>query len=497
MIFRVLELNKSEFRSYRHCDWEQDVYTMTTPSRIDNNQMAQRVSQELTPGRAVALGPGLPGLVPGKMPPESPILFLSEGGALGYQGAPSGQELAAVDSSGQGVGLIPGGSILSTIDVFALVRGGYADTVVLQPAQVSAQGDFSHWTTAATPALFSPGWASDLANAPGKVIAILPHSRSDGNPNIVSQCTLPVDGPRCVGLIVTDVAVLKVGDEGLVLEEVAPGWKADNVVAITGAPLSVSPNLREMSFEPVSAQLPNKVYSSGLAAIHDLPQGATIMIDGFAGPGGMPSYLMVALRDHGAGDLTLISNTAGVARVIGFGTPAGRLAIDHSILVDNHQIKKAVASFPVSPSPSRPSSFELALQRGEVEVEVVPQGTLAERIRAGGAGVAAFYTPTAAGTQIAEGKESRIFDGREYILEEALRADFCLIRGYKADTLGNIVYKGTSRNFNSVMAPAARTTIIEVEQLVEPGGLNPEEIVTPGVFIDRIVLRPPGFLGYE
>jgi 3-oxoacid CoA-transferase A subunit len=186
-----------------------------------------------------------------------------------------------------------------------------------------------------------------------------------------------------------------------------------------------------------------------------------------------------------------------VARVIGFGTPPGRLTIDHSILVDNHQIKKAVASFPVSPSPSRPSSFELALQRGEVEVEVVPQGTLAERIRAGAAGVAAFYTPTAAGTQLADGKETRVFDGKEYVLEEALRADFCLIRGYKADTLGNVVYKGTSRNFNSVMAPAARITIIEVDQVVEPGELDPEEVVTPGVYIDRIVLRPPDFLGYE
>ena len=459
--------------------------------------MAQRVSQELTAGRAVALGPGLPGLVPGQMPPESPIHFLSEGGALGYQTTPSEQGQTVVDSSGQGVGLIPGGSILSTIDLAALVRGGYADTVVLQPAQVSSEGDFSHWTTAATPALFSPGWAWDLANAPGRVIAILPQTRSDGSPNIVSHCTLPVDGPGCVGLIVTDVAVLRVGDDGLVLEEVAPGWQADDVAAITGSSVTVSPNLREMTFEPVPAQQPNKVYASGLAAIHDLPQGATVMIDGFAGPGGMPSYLMVSLRDHGASDLTLISNTAGIARVIGFGTPPGRLAIDHSILVDNRQIKKAVASFPVSPSPSRPSSFELALQRGEVEVEVVPQGTLAERIRSGAAGVAAFYTPTAAGTQIAEGKETRVFDGREYILEEALRADFCLIRGYKADTLGNIVYKGTSRNFNSVMASAARTTVIEVEQVVEPGELNPEEIVTPGVFIDRIVLRPPDFLGYE
>ena len=133
----------------------------------------------------------------------------------------------------------------------------------------------------------------------------------------------------------------------------------------------------------------------------------------------------------------------------------------------------------------------------EVEVEVVPQGTLAERIRAGGAGVAAFYTPTGVGTLLAEGKETRMIDGKEYILEEALRADFCLIRGYKADTLGNVVYKGTSRNFNSVMAPAARITVVEVDEIVAPGELTPEEIVTPGVYINRVVRRPDGFSGYD
>ena len=182
---------------------------------------------------------------------------------------------------------------------------------------------------------------------------------------------------------------------------------------------------------------------------------------------------------------------------MGFGTPPGRQAIDHSILIDNHQVKKAIASYPVSPSPARPSSFELALQRGEVECEVVPQGTLAERLRAGGAGVSAFYTPTGVGTLLAEGKEVRSFDGKDYVLEQALRGDFCLIRGHKADTLGNVVYKGTSRNFNSVMAPAARVTVIEVDEVVEPGVLSPDEIVTPGVYIDRIVVRPPGFSHYE
>ena len=195
--------------------------------------------------------------------------------------------------------------------------------------------------------------------------------------------------------------------------------------------------------------------------------------------------------------MTIISNTAGIARIVNFGTPPGRLAIDHSILVDNNQVKKVIASYPVSPRASVPNSFELAYQRGEVELEVVPQGTLAERLRAGGAGVAAFYTPTAVGTLLAEGKETRTIDGKEYVLETGLVADYCLIRAHKADTLGNLVYKGTSRNFNAVMAPAARVTVVEVDEIVEPGGLGPEEIVTPGVYIDRIVKRPPGFSAYE
>lgn len=291
---------------------------MTTPARLNNHQMARRVSHEMKPGSIIALGPGLPGLVAEQTPPGAQCLFLSEGGALGYRADTPSQRQTVVDSGGQAVDLISGGTMLSTIDVAALVRGGYANSVVLQPAHVSAQGDFSHWTTAATPGLFSPGWAWDLANGPVQVITMMSHTRADGSPNIVSQCTLPVDGLKCVDIIITDVALLRVGEEGLILEELAPGWQAGDVAAITGAPLTLASNLREMSFEPIVAELPTKVYSSGLAAIHDLPQGATVMIDGFAGPGGMPNYLMVALRDHGVGGLTLISNTAGVARVIGF-----------------------------------------------------------------------------------------------------------------------------------------------------------------------------------
>ena len=474
-------------------------------ARIDDRALARRVAQEFNPGEVVGLGSGLPTLIPGELPAAPGVLFLADSGALGYclPGAAPGSGTAAplqgsgpVDSGGRVVALLAGGAVLSLVDAAAMVRGGRVDAAVLQPAQVTAGGDFTHWTTGATPGLFSPASAVDLASGAGRVIAMMPHTGVDGNPSIVDRSSLPLDGIGCVGTIITDVAVIRVTQDGLVLAEVAPGWTMEAVAAITGAPLSASAGLREMSFDVPRLEPPNKVYTAQ-DAVRDVPDGAVVNIDGFAGPGGMAHYLLVALRDQGAKNLTMISNTAGIARVVNFGTPPGRLAIDHSILVDNKQVKKAIASYPVSPRASQPSSFELAFQRGEVELEVVPQGTLAERLRAGGAGVAAFYTPTGAGTLLAEGKETRIIDGKEYVLETGLTADFCLIRGHKADTLGNVVFKGTSRNFNPVMAAASRVTIVEVDEIVESGALSPEEIVTPGIYVGRIVKRPAGFSPYE
>ena len=232
----------------------------------------------------------------------------------------------------------------------------------------------------------------------------------------------------------------------------------------------------------------DKVVPSFDEAVADIPDGATLMIDGFAGPGGTPQNLIRALRDHGAGDLTIVSNTAGLASVIGFGTIPGDRPIDIGILVDNEQVKKVIASFPVSPSPSRPTSFERAYLEGQVELEVVPQGTLAERIRAGGAGIPAFYTPTGAGTVMAEGKETRTFDGREHLLEHALTADFALLKAHRADPLGNVVYRGTSRNFNAVMAASARTTVVEVDEIVKVGDLDPASVATPAIYVDRVAV---------
>ena len=231
----------------------------------------------------------------------------------------------------------------------------------------------------------------------------------------------------------------------------------------------------------------NKIVPTFAEAVADIPDGATLMIDGFAGPGGTPQNLIRALRDQGARDLTIISNTGGLASVTGFGTVPGDRPTDIGALVENEQVKKVIASFPVSPSPSRPTAFERAYREGNAELEVVPQGTLAERIRAGGAGIPAFYTPTGAGTLIAEGKEVRTFDGREHLLETALKADFALLRAHRADALGNTQYRGTSRNFNGVMATAADVVVMEVDEIVEVGEIDPGAVHTPGIYVDRIV----------
>lgn len=231
-----------------------------------------------------------------------------------------------------------------------------------------------------------------------------------------------------------------------------------------------------------------KVYSNFAKAVADVSDGVTIMIGGFGGAGGMPEYLLLALRDQGAKDLTIIGNTVGLGGT--FGAKPAVTYLDPSILVENGQVKKAIASYPFSPSPSRPTAFEKQCLAGEAELELVPQGTLAERIRAGGAGIEGFYTPTGVGTVIEKGKEKRVIGGKECLLELPLRADYALIRAHKADRMGNLVFRGTSRSFNAIMAAAARVTIVEVDEIVEPGELDPEVIVTPGVYVDRIVKRP-------
>jgi 3-oxoacid CoA-transferase subunit A len=214
----------------------------------------------------------------------------------------------------------------------------------------------------------------------------------------------------------------------------------------------------------------NKLYASASDAVRDIADGATLLVGGF-GLVGIPEKLIAALQAQGTKDLTCVSNNCGVDDW-GLG-----------LLLQTRQIKKMVSSYV-----GENKNFERQYLSGELEVELAPQGTLAERIRAGGAGIAAFYTPTGVGTIIADGKEVREFDGREYVLERAISGDFALIKGWKADTLGNVVYRKTARNFNPMMAAAARTTIVEVEEIVEPGELDADAIHTPSIYVHRVVL---------
>ncbi|MFQ5875835.1 MAG: CoA transferase subunit A, partial [Dehalococcoidia bacterium] len=223
-----------------------------------------------------------------------------------------------------------------------------------------------------------------------------------------------------------------------------------------------------------------KVYVTFAEAVADIPDGATIMIGHFGGPGGMPMYLLRALRDHGSKDLTIIGNTAGIGVV--FGAKQDDIRVDPGILVENGQVSRAITSFPISHMAPQPNPLEEGYKAGKIKVEINPQGILAERIRAGGAGIAAFWSPVGIGTLVAEGKEKRVIDGVEYILETALRADYTLVRAYKADRRGNLIYKGNTRHFNVPMATAADVTIAEVDEIVEVGKLDPNRIVTPGIY---------------
>jgi 3-oxoacid CoA-transferase A subunit len=219
----------------------------------------------------------------------------------------------------------------------------------------------------------------------------------------------------------------------------------------------------------------DKVLANADAAAALIPDGATLMVGGF-GLCGVPEDLIQALHRRGTSGLTVISNNAGVDE-FGLG-----------ILLRSRQIRKMVSSYV-----GENREFERQFLSGELEVELVPQGTFSERIRAGGAGIGGFFTPTGYGTLVAEGKETREIDGRWYVLERPLVADFAFVKAHRGDHAGNLVYRKTARNFNPMMATAARVTIAEVEQLVEPGTIEPDTVVTPGIFVRHVVASS----GYE
>lgn len=212
----------------------------------------------------------------------------------------------------------------------------------------------------------------------------------------------------------------------------------------------------------------NKLYKNANDAIFDIKDNSVIMLGGF-GLCGIPENLISALVKKGTRNLTCISNNAGVDD-FGIG-----------LLLKTKQVKKMISSYV-----GENSEFEKQLLSGELDVELIPQGTLAERCRAAGAGIPAFYTPSGVGTEISNGKETRIFNGKTYLLEKAFSSDFALVKAWKGDRMGNLIYRGTARNFNPMMAAAGKITIAEVEVLVENGSLDPNEVHTPNIYVDRI-----------
>jgi len=213
----------------------------------------------------------------------------------------------------------------------------------------------------------------------------------------------------------------------------------------------------------------NKVLASAEEAVARIPEGATIMMGGF-GLCGIPENLIAALHARGTKGLTVISNNAGIDD-FGIG-----------VLLKSRQVRRMIATYV-----GENKEFERQFLSGELDVELVPQGTFSERIRAGGAGIAGFFTPTGYGTLVAEGKETRTIDGKPFVLELPLKADFAFVKAWRGDRDGNLVYRRTARNFNPVMATAARVTIAEVEHLVEPGAIDPDHVVTPGIFVQHIL----------
>ena len=241
----------------------------------------------------------------------------------------------------------------------------------------------------------------------------------------------------------------------------------------------------------------NKVVGSFDEAVAGLFDGAVLLIGGFGGPGECPSYLIAAVARTGAQDPPIVGDSGGWGPDLIEALRTRMASVlrippdwyDPGLLVERGQVRKGILSFPAAPGHIY-TPFEKAVMEGKAELELIGQGSLAERIRAAKGGIAAFYTPVGVGTIVENGKEVRQFDGRKYLLERALKGDFSLVRAHKADRYGNLVYRGSSRTMNATMAGASTVTIAEVDQVVEAGELDPECIVTPGVYVQRVVVRP-------
>lgn len=445
--------------------------------------ISKRAVRELKSGMYVNLGGGLPTNISNYIPPNLTVYLQSENGILGY-GSIADEDRRdpdLINASGQPTTLIPGASFCNQAEAFAMIRGGHIDLSILGAFQVSQEGDLANWKATADP-LGGVGGAMDLTCGARRVIVVMEHTTPNGEPRLVKRCTLPLTGKKCVNTIITNLAVIEVTPQGLFLLEVAPGTTPQEVQALTEAQLIISAELKVMQTEIDTVSKPqqiDKVYPSPMEAVKDIHNGASIFISGFGG-GGVPFNLVEALGQLTLKGLTFIGNSSST-----FGA-----------LVEKGQAIKVVATYPGYAQRSRYDPIKNLYREGKLEVEAVPLGTMMERIRSAGAGIAAFYTPTGVGMMAEKGKEKRNFNGRDCLLEHALRADFALIKAYKADRSGNLIYRYSARNHGPIMAAAARITIAEVEEVVETGQIDPELIITPHIYVDRVVQVPRKHTGW-
>jgi 3-oxoadipate CoA-transferase alpha subunit len=235
----------------------------------------------------------------------------------------------------------------------------------------------------------------------------------------------------------------------------------------------------------------SKIITDFNAAVADIRDGASVLVSGAQGPLGVPRNLLLALRRKGPKNLTLITATGyrAVAAAKGYGFPHAEDWIDHGILIDNHQVRKVICA--MAYVPGRDAYLQKLYEAGEIELEHLGMGPFVARLSAGAAGLGGIYQPTGIGTILEEGREKRVINGKEYLFELPITADFALIGGHRADRLGNTVYLGTGRQYGPVMAKAGRITIMEVDEIVEPGTLDPETVITPGIYVHRVIAAPP------
>ncbi|THH20689.1 hypothetical protein EW146_g713 [Bondarzewia mesenterica] len=505
------------------------------------HRIARRAAKELKDGFHVNLGIGMPTLVPEYLPPGVSVWLQSENGILGMGPYPTSEQLDAdiINAGKETVTLLPGASVFDSGESFAMIRGGHIDVAILGAMQVSQAGDIAnfmipgklvkgtvanHGTSLSNAfthqkCLQGIGGAMDLVSNPDntRVIAVLEHCAKDGSPKILRECSLPLTGARTVSQIITELAAFDVDRENgeLELTDLAEGITLEEVQAKTGCTFKVRGSLGKLRGIEICKQGADNVRQQvgkkrpySVAAVKEAPKskkvwdsiddavkvvksGDMILSGGF-GLCGIPETLIGALlKRPEVTNLTAVSNNAGAG--------------DHGLsrLLKSKQLDKLMISYL-----GGNKYFESMYLKGEVSLELVPQGTLVERMRAHASGIPAIYTPTGAHTAVETGdipirfneggmkngvkipgnkKESREFNGKRYIMEPAIAGDVAFVHAWKADEAGNLIFKYTANNFNAIMARNAKMTIVEAEHIVPIGELGPNEIHVPGIYVDRIV----------